>query len=92
LQVDRHLARQAHFINVKRATAARNHLARCELIAQQCLMSGRPFPPPWTIEELDDACFVVSDKNGQKFAYVYLYGCAVLTFLGETQSCRHARC
>jgi hypothetical protein len=31
----------------------------------------RRFPPPWTIEELNDACFVVSDNNGQKFAYVY---------------------
>jgi hypothetical protein len=29
------------------------------------------FPPPWTIEELNDACFVVSDANGQRLAYVY---------------------
>jgi hypothetical protein len=33
--------------------------------------SPRRFPPPWTIEELNDACFVVSDANGQKLAYVY---------------------
>src|SRR5215469_11570339 len=33
--------------------------------------SPRRFPPPWTIEELDDACFAVSDANGQKLAYVY---------------------
>jgi hypothetical protein len=33
-------------------------------------MSGRRFPPPWTIEELD-TCFVVSDSSGQKLAYVY---------------------
>jgi hypothetical protein len=33
-------------------------------------VSPRRFPPPWTIEELD-ACFVVSDANGQKLAYVY---------------------
>jgi len=26
----------------------------------------RRFPPPWTIEELDDACFIVKDSNGQK--------------------------
>jgi hypothetical protein len=31
----------------------------------------RRFPPPWTVEELNDACFVVSDANGQKLAYVY---------------------
>jgi hypothetical protein len=28
-------------------------------------------PPPWAIEELNDACFVVSDHNGQALAYVY---------------------
>jgi hypothetical protein len=28
--------------------------------------SPRRFPPPWTIEELNDACFVVSDANGQE--------------------------
>jgi hypothetical protein len=34
-------------------------------------MSERRFPPPWTIEELNDACFIVSDANGQKLAYIY---------------------
>jgi hypothetical protein len=33
-------------------------------------MSARPFPPPWSVEELD-ACFVVKDDAGQKLAYVY---------------------
>jgi hypothetical protein len=33
--------------------------------------SSRRFPPPWTIEELNDACFVVRDANGQQLAYVY---------------------
>src|SRR5262249_24430910 len=27
--------------------------------------SPRRFPPPWSIEELNDACFVVSDGAGQ---------------------------
>ena len=31
----------------------------------------RRFPPPWSIEELNDACFVVRDHNGQALAYVY---------------------
>ena len=35
------------------------------------LTSPRHFPPPWTIEELNDACFVVIDSAGQKLAYVY---------------------
>jgi hypothetical protein len=29
------------------------------------------FPPPWTIEELNDACFIVSDASGQKLGYFY---------------------
>jgi hypothetical protein len=33
-------------------------------------LSGRRFPPPWSIEE-QDACFVVRDHNGQQLAYVY---------------------
>jgi hypothetical protein len=34
------------------------------------MLSPRRFPPPWTVEELD-ACFVVSDANGQKLGYFY---------------------
>ena len=33
--------------------------------------SPRRFPPPWSIEELNDACFIVSDANGQKLGYFY---------------------
>jgi hypothetical protein len=28
-------------------------------------MATRRLPPPWTIEEMNDACFIVRDKNGQ---------------------------
>ena len=35
------------------------------------LPSPRRFPPPWTIEELNDACVVVIDSAGQQLAYVY---------------------
>jgi hypothetical protein len=28
------------------------------------------FPPPWSVQEID-ACFVVTDSNRQKIAYVY---------------------
>jgi hypothetical protein len=34
-------------------------------------LTPRRFPPPWSIEELNDACFVVRDANGQQLAYVY---------------------
>jgi hypothetical protein len=29
------------------------------------------FPPPWTIEEHNNACFIVRDATGQQLAYVY---------------------
>ena len=34
-------------------------------------MNNRRFPPPWSVEEYNDACFIVMDSNGQQFAYVY---------------------
>ena len=34
-------------------------------------MEGRGFPSPWIVEESNDPCFIVSDANGQKLAYVY---------------------
>jgi hypothetical protein len=34
-------------------------------------MMPRRFPPPWTIEEMNDARFIVRDKNGQALGYFY---------------------
>src|ERR1700692_2730627 len=31
----------------------------------------RRFPPPWTVEDRNDACFIVKDRGGQALAYVY---------------------
>jgi hypothetical protein len=31
----------------------------------------RRFPPPWTIEEHNDACFIVRDASGQALGYFY---------------------
>jgi len=31
----------------------------------------RRFPPPWTIEEHNDACFIVKDATGQALGYFY---------------------
>jgi hypothetical protein len=33
-------------------------------------MTGRRFPPPWTVEETQP-CFIVRDHNGQALAFVY---------------------
>ena len=34
-------------------------------------MPPRRFPPPWSVEEINDACFIVRDKNGQRLGYFY---------------------
>jgi hypothetical protein len=34
-------------------------------------MPARRFPLPWSVDEYNDACFIVRDHNGQKLAYVY---------------------
>ena len=34
-------------------------------------MSGRGFPSPWMVEDTNDACFVVTDANGQALGYFY---------------------
>jgi hypothetical protein len=33
--------------------------------------SARRFPPPWTIEEANNACFIVRDSTGQALGYFY---------------------
>jgi hypothetical protein len=34
-------------------------------------MTKRRFPPPWTVDEMNDVCFIVRDKNGQQLGYFY---------------------
>jgi hypothetical protein len=34
-------------------------------------LAARRFPPPWSVEEYNDACFVVRNHNEQALAYVY---------------------
>jgi hypothetical protein len=31
----------------------------------------RRFPPPWSIDEANDACFIVRDATGQALGYFY---------------------
>jgi hypothetical protein len=31
----------------------------------------RRLPPPWTVDEKNDACFIVRDSTGQALAYFY---------------------
>jgi len=34
-------------------------------------MPDRRFPPPWTIDEANNACFIVRDSTGQALGYFY---------------------
>ncbi len=34
-------------------------------------MPARRFPPPWTIDEANNACFIVRDNTGQALGYFY---------------------
>jgi hypothetical protein len=34
-------------------------------------MPDRRFPPPWSVEEYNDACFIVKDPDGQALGYFY---------------------
>ena len=38
---------------------------------QNLIPPARRFPPPWSVEEYNDACFIVRDTNGQALSYVY---------------------
>jgi hypothetical protein len=33
--------------------------------------SPRRFPPPWTLEDHNDACFIVRDTTGQALGHFY---------------------
>ena len=35
------------------------------------IASARRFLPPWTVDEINNACFIVRDKNGQQLGYFY---------------------
>jgi hypothetical protein len=42
--------------------------------------AARRFPPPWTLEEYNDACFIVRDKNGQAKIRLALVGAIARRF------------
>jgi len=35
------------------------------------VVTTRRFPPPWSTDELNDACFIVKDSAAQKLGYFY---------------------
>ena len=43
----------------------------CPKVEGLVLVTTRRFPPPWTVEEANNACFVVKDANGFAVSYVY---------------------
>ena len=56
-------------------------------------MQGSParrFQPPWSIDEANDACFIVRDKNGQALGYFYFEFChrrLPERFIGSVDQC-----
>ena len=44
---------------------------KAEMALSCCMPSARRFPPPWTVEENNDACFIVRDNTGQAFGNFY---------------------
>jgi hypothetical protein len=38
---------------------------KAEMALSSSMPSPRRFPPPWTLEENNDACFIVRDKNAK---------------------------
>ena len=53
-------------------------------------MRSRRFPPVWSIEELNDACFVMIDSAGQKLAYVYFEDEPSASLSNKTGWCERA--
>ena len=49
------------------------------------------FPPPWTIEEANNACFIVKDRNGQALGLHLLRGGARPPHGGEVLTKDEAR-
>ena len=35
------------------------------------MSAARRFPPPWSIDEANDACIIVRDSTGQALGYFY---------------------
>jgi hypothetical protein len=58
-------------INEKAGTSPAAAAGRYPAPDRSSRMTQRRFPPPWTFEEANNACFVVKDANGLSLSYVY---------------------
>jgi hypothetical protein len=52
------------------------------------VISSRRFPPPWSVEEMNDACFIVKDHAGQALAYGLFRGGARPALSGKIAGAR----
>jgi hypothetical protein len=46
--------------------------------------AARSFPPPWSVDEANNACFIVRDDNGQALGLFLFRGRTRSAFGGET--------
>ena len=53
-------------------------------------MPPRRFPPPWTIDEMNDACFIVRNNNEQGLAQI-CFRVSVMTFSYRSGLTFHSR-
>ena len=51
----------------------------------------RRFPPPWSVDEANAACFVVKDHEGKSLAYVYFEDAIEAPGLGSSAICVESR-
>jgi hypothetical protein len=58
-------------INEKAGTSPAAAAGRYPASDRSSRITQRRFPPPWTFEEANNACFVVKDANGLSLSYVY---------------------
>ena len=48
-------------------------LTRCSPCYHRSMPSAHHFPQPWTIDEANNACFIVRDNTAQAIGYFHLY-------------------
>jgi hypothetical protein len=58
-----HSEKVRHDISAKVPLMRKSFLARVAHLSS--VMPERRFPPPWTFEEANHACFIIRDANGQ---------------------------
>jgi hypothetical protein len=74
---DRNRQLRLHFRGVGAARPPKTKIVLSHTSGTTCrayrrsMPAARRFPPPWTLDEQNDACFIVRDATGQALGYFY---------------------